>query len=144
MFLSGAIHAENAPCRPHVNTLNCVTGQPSGLPALSRTDRARWRLLTQVLTVSPLHLCSSTHYICKKDQCLISLGSRVKLLLFSCQDLKRISKEQCHALDWKHKRTICLHEQPSCRLCASINGCFICKSSALKPSFIFNLADAVT
>lgn len=29
-----------------------TTGQPSGLPALSRADCSRWRLLTQVLTVS--------------------------------------------------------------------------------------------
>lgn len=46
----------------------------------------------------------------------LSSGSRAKLLLFSCQDLKRISKAQWHALDWQHKRAICLHKQASCRL----------------------------
>lgn len=55
-----------------VDYLNCVTGQPSGLPALSRADRPRWRLLTQVLAVSPLHLCSST-YIYRKDSSTLDL-----------------------------------------------------------------------
>lgn len=38
-----------------INNLNYFTGQPRGLPTLSWTDRARWRLLTQVLAVSPVH-----------------------------------------------------------------------------------------